>query len=281
MGWFATNALRESRLLRRFLNLPTYLAGSDGGVDGIVDSAGNTIDFGLPVYTYGQQPNPYAVPKYTEILIDPACLTGSGATTQGIKLRSDLVNWRFADAGQVLYANSGSIATPLVSGVAAGAFTTTEVSMWGSLNPIMIPAFMLYKGFRGRLKCTLIKSGTTAGWEIWIRIGKTPISGGVAANDQLFLVQSLANANNGQYQVDVEFAITSAGVSVNGALAGETTCGFTTKLRMTPNLNITGMVVDKGALMSTVDDAIVNINIRGTTGDTFSLLDYNFTAFPT
>ena len=100
------------------------------------------IGFGIPVYTFGKQPNPYSVPKYTEILIDPACLTGSGATTQGIKMRSDLVNWRFADAGQILYANSGSIATPLVSGVAAGGTTSTEVSMWGSLNPMMIPAFM-------------------------------------------------------------------------------------------------------------------------------------------
>ncbi len=252
----------------------------DSGNFQYLQSDTGPIGFGIPVYTYGQQPNPYAVPKYTEILIDPACLTGSGATTQGIKMRSDLVNWRFADAGQILYANSGSIATPLVSGVAAGALTTTEVSMWGSLNPIMIPAFMLYKNFRGRLKCTLIKSGTTAGWEIWIRIGKTPISGGVAANDQLFLVQSLANANNGQYQVDVEFVITSAGASVFGALPGDTTCGFTTKFRMTPNLNITGMVVDKGTQMATDADTIVNINVRGTTGDTFSLLDYNFTAYP-
>lgn len=283
MGWFATNALRESRLLRRFLNLPTYLAGSDGGVAGIVDAAGNTIDFGIPVYTYGQQPNPGDVPEFTRIGYDPVCLTGSGATTLPIEMVSDLVNWRFASPGQVLYSKSGTIASPLVSGVAAGATTATEVSMWGSLNPIMIPANMLYKGFRGRLQCTLIKTGTTGTWEIWIRIGSTLPGGSITANDQLFIATGLTNTTGRQYQVDVSFVVTSTGRSSGGsAVAGETIAAFVPKMTLAPNTSVTSVegAADKGAKMDTFADAYININTRGSTGDTFSLLDYTFTASP-
>ncbi len=281
MAWFATNALRESRLLRRFLNLPTYLAGSDGGIDGIVDAAGNTIDFGIPVYTYGQQPNPYAVPKYTEILIDPACLTGSGATTQGIKMRSDLVTWRFADAGQILYSKSGTVATPLVSGVTPAA-ANAETNMWGSLNPIMIPAYMLYEGFRGRLKATFIKTGATATWEVWARIGRQTPGNSITDNDQIFSIGNINNTSGKQFQLDVEFTITTAGVSSAGSAIGDTVCKFVTKNWILPNTTTgtSAAISDKGTYMSTDKHAYVNLNIKGTSGDTFALLDYTFIAMP-
>lgn len=278
MGWFATNALRESRLLRRFLSLPTYLAGSDGGIDGIVDAAGNTIAFGIPVYTYGQQPNPGDVPEFTKIGYDPVCLTGSGATTLPIEMVSDLVNWRFSSPGQVLYSKSGTVASPLVSGVAG---TAAEAGMWGSLNPIMIPANMIYKGFRGRLQCTLIKTGATGTWEIWIRLGKTAPGGSVVANDQLLFATGLTNATGRQYQVDVSFVVTSTGRSTGGtAVAGETIAAFVTKMTLTPNAGGASVAADKGGVLDTFADAYININTKGSVGDTFSLLDYTFTASP-
>ena len=280
MGWFATNALRESRLLRRFLNLPTYLAGSDGGIDGIIDAAGNTIDFGTPVYTYGYEPNPADVPKYTEILTDPSCLTGSGATPLGIKRQSDSKVWRFADAGQILYSKSGTIATPLVSGVTPAA-ASAETSMWGSLNPIMIPAYMLYEGFRGRLKATFIKTGATATWEVWARIGRQTPGNSITDNDQLFTSGSITNATGRQFQLDVEFTITTAGVSSTGSSLGDTVCKFVTKNWLTSNgTGGTSPGSDKGTYMSTVDHAYINLNIKGTSGDTFALLDYTFIAMP-
>jgi len=281
MGWFATNALRESRLLRRFLNLPTYLAGSDGGIDGIVDAAGNTIDFGTPVYTYGYEPNPADVPKYTEILIDPSCLTGSGATPLGIKRQSDNKVWRFADAGQILYSKSGTVATPLVSGVTPAA-ASAETSMWGSLNPIMIPAYMLYEGFRGRLKATFIKTGATATWDVFARIGRQAPGGSVTNNDQLFYTPAPITSTSGRhFQLDVEFVITSAGVSVSSSAIGDTTCAITTKSWLPTNsTGGASAVMDKGLYMSTVDAVYVNLNIKGTSGDTFALLDYTFIAMP-
>lgn len=281
MGWFATNALRESRLLRRFLSLPTYLAGSDGGIDGIVDAAGNTIDFGTPVYTYGYEPNPADVPKYTEILIDPSCLTGSGATPLGIKRQSDNKVWRFADTGQILYSNSGTVATPLVSGVTPAA-ASAETNMWGSLNPIMIPAYMLYEGFRGRLKATFIKTGATATWEVWARIGRQTPGNSITANDQLFIIGNINNTSGKQFQLDVEFTITTAGVSSAGSAIGDTVCKFVTKNWILPNTptGISAAISDKGTYMSTDKDAYVNLNIKGTSGDTFALLDYTFIAMP-
>jgi len=171
--------------------MPLNLGGGNGSVTydpatGSLKYGDNTISTQLPIYTYGEQPNPWDVPKFAKIGYDPKCLTGSGATTLPIEMVSDLVNWRFSSPGQILYSKSGTVAYPLVSGVAAGGTIFMEVSMWGSLNPIMIPANMLYNGFRGRLQCTLIKTGTTGTWEIWIRIGSTLPGGSIIANDQLF-----------------------------------------------------------------------------------------------
>lgn len=263
--------------------MATFTGGGNGNVTynggNLYDSNGVAIDFSTPKYTYGDQPNPWDVPDYTEILLDPSCLTGSGAQTQGIKMRTDGTNWQFADAGQILYSKTGSLASPLVSGV-AGAAASAETNMWGSLNPIMIPAYMMYKDFRGRLKCTLRKTNANAVWQIWIRIGKTAPGGSVTQNDQLFVITSLTNADNRQYQVDCEFTLTSAGVSVSGAIAGETTCTYITKMSLQPNAGGTDIVKDKGALMSTVDDVYININVIGSTSDTFSLIDYTFIAMP-
>lgn len=281
MGWLATAALREQLLLRKLLGLPIFETDPSGGITQFLDANGNFINFGLPVYTNGYEPNPWDVPKYTEILTDPSCLTGSGANTQGIKRRADGNVWQFADGGQILYSKSGTVASPLVSGVAAGGTTSTEVSMWGSLSPIMIPAFMMYKGFRGRLKCSVIKTGATGTWQVWIRLGKTAPGGSITQNDQLFFpLVPYANASNRQVTIDVEFVITSAGVSATGAITGETLCAYTTKMYMQPNGEGTNAILDKGTYTSTVDDNYVNINIRGSTGDTFSLLDYSFTALP-
>lgn len=283
MGWLATAALREQMLLRKLLGLPVFETDPSGDITQFLDANGNSINFGLPVYTYGEQPNPCDVPKFTKVGYDPACLTGSGATTLPIEMVSDLVNWRFSSPGQVLYSKSGTVASPLVSGVAAGATTATEVSMWGSLNPIMIPANMLYNGFRGRLQCTLIKTGTTGTWEIWIRIGSTLPGGSIIANDQLFIASSLTNTTGRQYQVDVSFVVTSTGRSSGGsAVAGETIAAFVTKMTLAPNTSVVSAsgAADKGAKLDTFADAYININARGSTGDTFSLLDYTFTASP-
>lgn len=238
----------------------------------------NVISMGLPVYTYGEQPNPWDVDKFTRIGYDPACLTGSGATTLPIEMVSDLVNWRFSSPAQVLYSKSGTIASPLVSGVAG---TGAEANMWGSLNPIMIPANMMYKGFRGRLQCTIIKTGTTGTWEIWIRLGKTAPGGSVIANDQLLFATGLTNATGRQHQVDVSFVVTSTGRSAGGtAVAGETIAAFVTKMTLTPNAGGTSVAADKGGVLDTFADAYININTKGSVGDTFSLLDYTLTVSP-
>lgn len=280
MGWFATNALRESRLLRRFLSLPTYLAGSDGGIDGIVDAAGNTIDFGTPVYTFGTQPNPYAVPKYTEILIDPACLTGSGATTQGIKLRSDLVNWCFADRGQMIYANSGSVASPLTSGIAgAGA---TEISLLGSLNQPMLPAFLLYKGCRGRFRCKIKKSGGNGNFDVIVRLGTHVAATDIDANDALLNFPGVALTDQRTFWVSVEFCVIQAGIDGNTAgSTGTTKAILTTTNFLTENASAVSAIADRSTLFSTTDPIYFNINTKNANAsDTFALIEYSLELLP-
>lgn len=261
--------------------MPIYIGSGTGNLVydpslGCMKYGDSTISTQIPVYTWGYHPNPWDVPFGTEILIHPSCLTGSGANTQGIKLRSDNTNWLFADSGQILYSKSGTIAAPLVSGVAGNG--ASEVSMWGSLNPIMIPGLMLYKNVRCRLMCTLIKTGANATWEAWIRFGDTAPGGSISQNDQIHVVSSLTNATGRQYQIDTTFIYTSAGIASAGA--GETAAAVTTKMYITPNGQQTGAVADKTGHSTTVSPSYANINIKGNAADTFSLLDYTFIAMP-
>lgn len=266
--------------------MPLNLGGGNGSVTydpatGSLKYGDNTISTQLPIYTYGEQPNPWDVPRFTKIGYDPACLTGSGATTLAIEMQSDLVNWRFSGAGQVLYSKWGTIASPLVSGVAGGASTSTEVNLWGSLTPIMIPQFMMYKGFRGRFRAILQKSGTTATWDCMIRMGRQLPAGSITYNDQLHYNNgTLTNANGRQYLIDTEFIVTAQGRSVTGAATGETTAAFLTSIALTPNGNATNLVLDKSGYFSTRSDCYFNINVKGSSSDTFSLIGYSLQALP-
>ncbi len=244
--------------------------------------ATDTLNTGLPIYIYGEQPNPWSVPKFTKIGYDPACLTGSGATTLAIEMQSDLVNWRFAGAGQVLYSNSGTVAAPLVTGV-AGAGGSTESNMWGSLKPMMIPAFMNYEGARYRFRCTLQKTGAVGAASIVIRFGRQIPGGSITDNDKVFEVAgAITNVTGRQYQVDVEFKVTSQGVSASAAAGtGERDIAtFITKNYMTPNAGGTSAVADKGLYFSTKDINYFNINVIGSVGDTFSMIEYSLQALP-
>lgn len=51
MGWLASAALREAKLLRKLLKIVTYLTDGYGTITGVVDAEGNTIT-GLASYTW-------------------------------------------------------------------------------------------------------------------------------------------------------------------------------------------------------------------------------------
>lgn len=261
---------------------PLLILGVPQVLNGRLTANGQLISTQLPIYTYGEQPNPWDVPEFTIIGYDPVCLTGSGATTLPIEMVSDLINWRFAGAGQFLYSNSGTVAAPLVTGVSV-AGGATESSMWGSLTPMMIPAFMSYKGARYRFRCTLQKTGSVGVASIVIRFGRQIPGGSITDNDKVFEVAgAITNVTGRQYQVDVEFKVTSQGVSASAAAGtGELDIAtFITKNYMTPNAGGTTVAADKGLYFSTKDINYFNINVIGSVGDTFSMIDYSLQALP-
>ena len=60
---------------------PLLILGVPQVLNGSLTTNGQLISTRLPLYTYGEQPNPWDVPEFTRIGYDPVCLTGSGATT--------------------------------------------------------------------------------------------------------------------------------------------------------------------------------------------------------
>lgn len=242
----------------------------------------DTLNTGLPVYTFGEQPNPWDVPFGYEILIHPNCLTGSGANTHGIKLRSDNINWKFADYGQIAYSLSGSKAAPLVSGVAgAGA---TEVSLLGSLNQPMIPAYLLYEGCRGRVRVIIRKTGANGSHSVIVRLGTHAKVTDINANDALINFPSLAATDGREFYVDVEFQLISAGRSTSGTPAivtGETAALLLSTNIIPPNATTVNGVVDRSTLISTYDPMYFNFNVgSANASDTFSLIKYSLELLP-
>jgi len=233
------------------------------------DGYGNLVSSQIPSYTWGYHPYPWDVPWGTEILIDPSCLTGYGSNTQGIKLRSDGTNWRFADRGQMIYGASSSIASPLVSGVAGAA---GDVSLLGSLAQPMIPAYMLYKGCRGVVKCQIRKTNANSTFELVIRLGNTPAPD-ITTNQALFDLTGITNADKRDFWVEVEFVITAAGPY---GVASMKVTNWLTK-----NGSGTDVATDRGSTTTTVAPMYLNINIKAANAsDTFALTDYSLELLP-
>lgn len=259
---------------------PLLILGVPQVLNGSLTTNGQLISTQLPIYTYGEQPNPWDVTFGTEILIHPNCLTGSGANTHGIKLRSDGINWKFADGGQTIYSLSGSKAAPLVSGVAGG----TEVSLLGSLNQPMIPAYLLYEGCRGRVRAIIRKTGANGTHSVIVRLGTHAKATDINANDSLINFPSLAATDGREFYVDVEFSVVSAGRSTSGTptiATGETAALLLSTNIIPPNATTVNGVVDRTNLFSTYDTIYFNFNVGSANAlDTFSLIKYSVELLP-
>lgn len=255
---------------RSWLGMP-YLSYSGGSPASLIDPrTGSYISTSPPVYTFGSHPYPWDVKFGDEILIHPNCLTGYGANTQGIKLRSDGTNWRFADRGQLIYGTTGSVATPLVAGVVGSA---AEFSLLGSLAQPMIPANMLYVGARGVVKCQIRKTNANSTFDVIIRLGSVPIATDIYSNDALINLASVANADKRDFWAVVEFVVTAAG--------GTGTAKAKVTNYLAPNGSATNAIVDRSSKITTIANMYLNINSKNaSTSDTFSLLDYSLELLP-
>jgi len=239
------------------------------------DGYGNSVSLQMPRYTWGYQPQPWEAPWASDILINPDCLTGYGANTQGIRMRTNSLNWQPADRGQILYGVSGSIATPLVTGVAGiGTGDNKDVSLLGSLAQPMIPAYMLYKGCRGRVQCWIRKTNANAAFEVVVRLGNTPLPD-ITTNKALLDLSAINTADKRDFWASAEFVITAAGP------AG--TANLITTNWLASNGSGTAVINDAlpaATSITTIDPMYLNINIIGNASDTFGLIGYSWEILP-
>ncbi|MBV6447083.1 hypothetical protein [Nitrosomonas sp.] len=243
----------------------------------LVDEYGSPILIGPSIYTYGSHPQPWDVPFNTKAVFHPNMLDGSNPVTTGIEVISDSYNWKPSGRGQLLYSSGSTAAAPLVSGLAGNG--STEVNMYGgSLNPMTIPANLPYKGCRFRFQAALVKTGGTASWDIYCRVGT---SSTYTNNDSFFALTGVNLASGRTFWVDTEFTVTSVGdYGANPSLGGSTAAKFTTKNWLTRNGQGTSPLLDQSTIFSTIAKNYIHINIKGNAADTFALIDYSLEWLP-
>ena len=243
---------------------------------GLISTIDGTLGNTLPVYTWEEHPNPWDVPFGTIIRIHPSCLTGSNPNSAGFLLASDNVNWKPIGA-QTLYSAVSSIATPLVSGVTGVGVTSDEVSIYGSLVPMVVPRGLPYRGCRFRFKVLITKTGGADTWKTYIRMGNQVAFNG---NDPVHEISGLTNANGRQCLMDTEIQVTSAGMDSYSATPGFAKASFTTNYTLTPNGQGTNAALDKTGAFTTLENMNVHINIKGDALDTFNLINYSLEMLP-
>ncbi len=160
-----------------------------GNVDYL--TSGNNLVYVKPhPYTLGAQPYPWEVAAGTEILIDPACLSGYGATTRPIKLVSDGYVWMPAGE-QLLYKVKGSYASPAATQGAINPAVHTLYTLTGGnlkINPLL-----LYLGVGLRIKAHFYKDDAVANASTFrVNMGNT----NSAADDIMCKLNTSAAANS-------------------------------------------------------------------------------------
>lgn len=192
----------ESKALR----IPR-LSPSDGSPDYLV-SGEDIVDIKPKLWTLGAQSFPWKIDAGSEILIDPACLSGCGATKLPIKLAGDR-EVLSPPGEQIIY----SAYAPYSSYVAQITGDSTNAAVAFSLpggNP-KIPQLLLYKGLGIRVRASFKHaSGATAPY-LRIYLGNSN-----SLSSQL-LVDGWTSAAAEEMGFDVTVRITTLGVSNAGA----------------------------------------------------------------
>lgn len=207
----------ESKALR----IPR-LSPSDGSPDYLV-SGEDIVDIKPKLWDLGAQPYPWTVAPGTEVLIDPACLSGCGATGAPVKLVRDR-DVLLPSCEQIIY----SAYAPYSSYVAQITGDPTNAAVAFSLpggNP-KIPRLLLYKDLGIRVRASFKHaSGATAPY---LRIyfgnsnslssqllsdGWTPTAGDEMGFDVTARITKLGVSNAGAYTVTEGRMFDSKGVS--------------------------------------------------------------------
>ena len=163
----------EFNALKKYFSVPAlqYLGELPARlIDPLYDAI---IDIAPKLYTLGAQPYPWDVPAGTEIMIDPACLSGCGAVKTPIRLVND-GEVLAPDGEQILY----SAVAPYSSYVAqiSGDPTTSAVAINLPGGHPKIPAMLLYLGIGIRVVVTYKHAAGATGPYLRVLLGNTAVS---------------------------------------------------------------------------------------------------------
>jgi len=159
--------------------MPIYIGSNTGNLVydpslGYIKYGDSTIiDVTPHLYTLGAQPYPWDVPAGTEIMIDPACLSGCGAVKTPIRLVND-GEVLAPDGEQILY----NAVAPYSSYVAqiSGDPTTSAVAINLPGGHPKIPAMLLYLGIGIRVVVTYKHAAGYTGPYLRVLLGNTAVS---------------------------------------------------------------------------------------------------------
>ena len=222
------------------------------------------------IYQLGEQPYPWDVPVGTRIFIDPACLTGYGATLRPIELISDGEVW-LPYGEQILYSAYGSYAYPVGSDTQPA--TPAERVFFGANSWHRIPYLLMYLGLGIRTRFEGFKTGADANITYFrSRLGQTSSE---ASGDTII--------GPGTSAVALSHIICDATARIN-VLGGLTTAQFTTpgvsKLYASNTLSADS-AADRNTGFSTTHDNFVTISTSGAvTGAVANLLNFSISLEP-
>ena len=239
--------------------------------DGKLVISNNSINITKPpTYIIGEQPYPWDVPVGTRIYIDPACLTGYGATSRPIELITDGEVW-LPYGEQILYSAYGSYAVPVATDTQPA--TPAERVFFGANSWHRIPYRLMYLGLGIRTRFEGFKTGADANITFFrSRLGQT--SSG-ASGDTIIGPGTSATA--------LSHIICDATARIN-VLGGLTTAQFTTpgvsKLQ-TSNTLSADSAADRKTGFSTTQDNFVTISTNtSAAGAVANLLNFSISLVP-
>lgn len=256
-------------MLKTGLGIPTVVLGGDGNPSYFI-VGDSIIDIKPKLWTLGAQPYPWDVPVGTRIFIDPACLTGYGATLRPIELITDGEVW-LPYGEQILYSAYGSYAAPVASDTQPA--TPAERLFFGANSWHRIPYLLMYLGLGVRTRFVGFKSGADAnGTTFRSRLGQT--SSGASGE----IIVSAGTSGTALHEMSYD---ATARINVLGALtvAQFTTSGVS-RLHTSATPAADG-AADRKTGFSTTQDNFITISTSGAvTGAVANLLNFSISLVP-
>ena len=231
--------------------MPIYIGSGTGNLVydpslGYIKYGDSTIiDVTPHPYTLGAQPFPDQVAAGTEVLINPSCLSGQGATARPIKLVSDGTVW-MPQGEQLLYQSIGSYANPAASQGAINPAVHTLYTLTG--GNLKIDPLLLYLGVGLRIKAHFYKNDADANAHAFrVNMGYSNSAGddimcklntAAAANSEVYFDNVVRLTKLGAYGVAIVTTPVSAKLNTSATKTANESGDKTTTPDSTANMYI-------------------------------------------